>query len=116
MDVLLHGENTHTLVTRALVLTHTRRRCDGCKSVSDCFLPPPHRNLYLDEIELSVLPDGIFSRLTSLRCLYICRVRTQIGKSEPDCVLPPPHRHLSLGGNQLSVLPAGIFSNLTSLM
>ena len=37
MDVLPHGEITHTLVTRE---THTRRRCDGGESVADCFLPP----------------------------------------------------------------------------
>ena len=56
MDVLLHGEITHTLATRALVLTHTRRRCDGGESVADCFLPVPHRILGLTQNRLVCVP------------------------------------------------------------
>ena len=54
-----------TLVTRALALTHTLRDSYGVQSVPDCFPPPPHRQLELNGNQLSVLPDGIFSGLTS---------------------------------------------------
>jgi hypothetical protein len=51
----------HTLVTRALALTHTRRRCDGCKSVPDCFLLPPHSWFGLDH-NLACVPLTIEAR------------------------------------------------------
>ena len=59
--------DVNTLVTCVLTLTHTRRRCDGGKSVSDCFLPPPYRTLYLSDNQLSVLSADVFAGLTSLR-------------------------------------------------
>ena len=55
IDVLLHKESMHTLVTRALALTHTRRLCDDGKSVPDFFLPPPHRRLDLNYNQLWIL-------------------------------------------------------------
>jgi Leucine-rich repeat (LRR) protein len=69
---------------------HTRRHCAGFKSVPDCFLPPPHRNLVLSNNQLSVLLAGIFSGLISLDGLY-------------------------LSGNELTALPHDLFSGLISL-
>ncbi len=64
---LMRCQIIKTLVTRALALTHTLRDSYGVQSVPDCFLPPPHRHLDLIYNQLSVLPAGIFSGLTSLR-------------------------------------------------
>jgi hypothetical protein len=91
IDLLFHGKITHTHChTRALALTHTRRHCAGFKSVTDCFLPPPHRTLYLNDNQLSVLLAGIFSGCTSLM-------------------------RLDLSGNELTALPRDLFSGLILL-
>ena len=91
IDVLFTGQNTHTHChVRALALTHTRRHCAGFKSVPDCFLPPPHRTLHLNNNQLSVLLAGIFSGCTSLT-------------------------RLDLSSNELTALPRDLFSGLISL-
>ncbi len=48
MTTVSQGKHPQTLV-RAYSprLRQTRRSCDGCESVSDSFLPPPHRSLIL---------------------------------------------------------------------
>jgi hypothetical protein len=66
IDVMLHWEITHAHLLR-VALRHKRMRFDDGKRVSDCFLPPPHRELDLNGNKLMALPDGIFSGLTSLR-------------------------------------------------
>jgi hypothetical protein len=68
VDVPFLEENTRTHChTRALALTHVRRHCVGRESTPDCFLPPTHRSLYLNNnSQLTALPADLFSGLSSL--------------------------------------------------
>ncbi len=61
IDVLLHAGSTHLHLSRHHVCA--RRHCDGFKSLTNFFLPPPHRTLKLHLNSLSVLPADIFSGL-----------------------------------------------------
>ncbi len=69
VDVPFHEENTRTHCHACtLALTHTRMHCIGCESTPDCFLPPTHRGLDLNNnSQLTALPADLFSGLSSLQ-------------------------------------------------
>ena len=74
IEVLLHEESTRTHChTRALALTHTRRRCDGGKSLTDCFLPCPHRSLAFRRecVCLDFFSYKAYTRIASHACSCI---------------------------------------------
>jgi len=113
----------HTLVTRALAMRHTRRRCDGCKSVLDCFLPPPHRKLVLDN-NLACVPLTIEARV-AMNCTPDCTyggpatlcISCEAGKfatTSSPCCSSLYHEHRPLGTCLLSMVC--VMSNMLYVM
>ncbi len=71
IDVLFLEVNTHLSSTETLTRAHTHwRTLRGAamakECTPDCFLPPPHRRLRLQNNQLSSLPDSVFGGLSAL--------------------------------------------------
>jgi hypothetical protein len=66
-DVVLDNNDTAAAKPDKHITRVVARVDLGLKGVPDCFLPSPHRSLYLNNnSQLSALPADLFSGLSSL--------------------------------------------------